>query len=166
MKRRKNEIREELENLAPFLSKLKEKKEGFEVPKDYFKTLPNQVFEKLGNEPSPLYTPQKSSSGFWSNPFQLFFKPKYALALATISLLLIASIFWFKNAPEPEQFADLTIEEIQNYVVNNIDEFEEDLFLEGNLSFENLESKEGIKTDEMLDDLIKDLDIEDLEELL
>ena len=166
MKRRKNEVREELENLSPFLSKMKEKKEGFEVPKNYFKGLPNQIFEKLGNEPSPLAMPEKSGQGFWSNPFQFLFRPKYALAFATVSLLIMASIFWTNNPTETLPLAELTSEEIQTYISDNIDEFDEELFMESNLRFEDLEAFENADSDELLNDIIDDLDIEDLEELL
>ena len=166
MKRRKNEIREELENLSPFLSKMKEEKEGFEIPRNYFKSLPNRVFEKLGNEPSPLAISEKSSLGFWSNPFQFILKPRYALAFATLSLLVTAGIFWTNNSTETAPLADLTSEEIQTYISNNIYEFDEALFLESDLGFENFESLENAESDEFLNNIIDDLDIEDLEELL
>ena len=123
-------------------------------------------FEKLGNEPSPLAVPEKSSFGFWSNPFQFLFRPKYALAFATVSLLVMAGIFWTNNTTETLPLAELTSEEIQTYISDNIDEFDEELFLESDLGFEDLESSEDTDSDEFLNDIIDDLDIEDLEELL
>ena len=43
-------IREELEELSPFLAKLKGQDEGFKVPKGYFDTLENNIFARIKAE--------------------------------------------------------------------------------------------------------------------
>ena len=161
MKQRKDEIREELESLSPFLAKMKEQEDGFEVPKNYFQSLPNQVFEKLGTEPSPLKIEQKSASGFWVNPLRFLFQPKYAFALASVALLLIASVFWINNTPEEGLLANLSDEEIESYIFNNIDEFDSELWMENDLGFDDLDLSNE-EEEEYLDDLIEDMDVEDL----
>jgi len=173
MKRQKNEIREELNELSPFLSKMKEEENGFKVPQNYFKTLPNQVFQKLGSEPSPLSTAQNSSPGFWNNfniSIQSLLKPKYALAFSTVVLMLLVGVFWMNNSSEPATYANLTSEEIQNYISDNIDEFEEELLVTIDFGFEDIQSSEDIEVDdyldEIIDEIIDEIEIEDLEELL
>ena len=46
MKNNKKEIQDELEELAPLLSKLK-KEEGFSFPDDYFNQLPEQILNQI-----------------------------------------------------------------------------------------------------------------------
>ncbi|RMG77490.1 MAG: hypothetical protein D6714_19725 [Bacteroidetes bacterium] len=172
MKRHKEELLEELKNISPTLARLKDEPHGFKVPENYFKTLPGQVFERLGNEPNPLHTKQKTSPGFfdWLRP--LLFAPRLRPALVgAASVLLIAAAFFFRPIPQENElmtYNEIAPEDASQYIESNLEDFETDWFLEGgDLTLENLNTvNTSDGTDEYLDDIITDMDIEDIEDLL
>jgi len=165
----KKEIQEELESLAPSFSKMK-KEEGFQVPENYFNNLPDQILEELDLNKEEVSVGEQSS---WWTPIaeslMMLFQPRMAIAFATL-LLLVASVFYFKNQDSNEalQFAELTSIEAETYVLENIDEFEDELLYDLVLQTESLtiEDTENQELNNYLEEIIDEIDDETLEELL
>lgn len=173
MKPDKN-IQEELENLSPFLAKMrKEEKNPFALPANYFDTLADNVLEQCGvEEKSIVKTQQPSILDTITNFIQSLFEPRYALAFAAIAVLIIASVSIFSTDTGGNDSSSiaLTNGETESYIIANIDEFEEDLITdalaEANITdFSTLDiGDEDLEL--YLDDLLEDIDEEGLEELL
>ena len=173
----RDEIKDELEGLSPFLWKQKEKPDGFEVPKDYFKSLPDEVLKKMNVGQKVEHTPKIN---WWENLmeyFQPLFQPKYTLAIASFTLLMVAGIFYMKNdstEPHTQQLlAEAILDQVpddilQDYISNNIDDFDESILKEEltENSEDPLPEFEINDPDELMDELIDELDISELEELL
>ena len=176
MMKNKDEIRDELKDLSPFLWKQKGKPEGFDVPKDYFKSLPDEVFAKLNEQPQAVVDEKENWLDQLVKSLQCFFQPKYALAYATAALLLVAGFYFLNNSNDAgtqpiaaaELLTDMPDEVLDSYISENIDEFDETILAEqvadnierplNNLEIEN--------EDELMDELMDGLDVEDLEDLL
>ena len=173
----REELREELDELSPFLKKMKDRDDGFKAPKDYFKSLPDEVLKKI--------TQDMPAKRIWADGLaafvQRFWQPKYALALATAAVLVVAAVCIFdeNNNTEMQQpiaaaiLNDISDEMLQNYVSNNIGDFDKELILETNYAGQDAKSLPGIvpqpSTDELeqyLDDNIDEIDLGDLEDLL
>jgi len=165
----KKEIQEELEALAPSFSKMK-KEEGFQVPENYFNNLPDQILEELNLNKEEVIVGEESS---WWTPIaeslMMLFQPRMAIALATL-LLLVASVFYFKNQGTSEALpiAELTSIDAESYVLENIDEFEDELLYDLVLQTESLttEDTEHQELNNYLEEIIDEIDDETLEELL
>lgn len=169
----KDEIRKELEELSPFLSKMKKEKEGFEVPANYFKQLPDLIMDRIQEEEAPSYSTAPTTN--WLDQIieriQLLLQPQYAMALASVAILIVASIFFFgqnDDLANATTLAEVSDDEISSYVMNNVEEFEMDLLMEvmdEEVLEEELEN-ESSGDDNYLDDIIDDLSDEELEELM
>jgi hypothetical protein len=155
------------------------KDEGFKVPKNYFKTLPDQVLEQIKPQPFPAKQPN------WLEELALFFQslfqPRYAVAFASAAILLAAAYFCFlrEKPVEPSQpVAEVKLEDIpdgaiQEYISNNIEDLDKDMILEKSLAAEevktlpNIAPKPDVKEmEQYLDENIEDIDLEDLEDML
>jgi hypothetical protein len=117
----------ELEQLAPQLKKLldKERSEAA-LPKDYFQNFETRLQQRLATERSlePATTPRSAHPlvEWW----QRFWRPATALALPAFLLLL-----WWGLSPkemlvEPTNFAQVSSQEIDQYMEQNIALFTED----------------------------------------
>lgn len=169
----KDEIRKELEELSPFLSKMEKKKGGFEVPANYFKQLPDLIMDRIQEEETPSYSVAPTTN--WLDQIieriQLLLQPQYAMALASVAILIVASIFFFgqnDNLTNATTLAEVSDDEISSYVMNNVEEFEMDLLMEV-MDEEVLEAEtenEPSGDENYLDDIIDDLSDEELEELM
>ena len=169
----KDEIRKELEELSPFLSKMKKGKEGFEVPANYFKQLPDLIMDRIQEEEAPSYSVAPTTN--WLDQIieriQLLLQPQYAMALASVAILIVASIFFFgqnNKLADATTLAEVSDEEISSYVMSNVEEFDMDLLMEvmdEEILEEELEN-ESSTDDNYLDDIIDDLSDEELEELM
>ncbi len=172
-----DELREELEEFSPFLQKMKERDEGFKVPKDYFKSLPDEVLGKIQPELPAQHSWLDDLTAF----VQRLWQPRYALALATVAVLVVAAVWIFdqnKHTGMQQPVADAMLESIsdealQNYVSENIGEFDRELILEMQYAGKDAKSMPELApqagTDELeqyLDDIIDEIDLEDLEDLL
>jgi len=162
----KKEIQEELEALAPSFSKMK-KEEGFQVPENYFNNLPDQILGELDLNKEEVSVGEQSS---WWTPIaeslMVLFQPRMAIAFATL-LLLVASVFYLKNQGSSEAlpFVELTSKEAEIYVLENIDEFEDELLYDLVLQTESL-TTEDQELNNYLEEIIDEIDDETLEELL
>lgn len=173
-----DELREELEG-SPFLQKMKSKGEGFKVPANYFKNLPDEVWKQV----KPVAPPKES----WLDRVELFlqnlWQPRYALALAAVAAVVVAAVCFFKektpeSASQPiaaVRLEDISDEELNAYVSNNIGDFDRTLFTENDLAEQEAEpqpqppdpAKPNLEEmEEYLDEVIDEIDVEDLEELL
>ena len=176
MKNNKKEIQDELEKLAPSLSKLK-KEEVFEVPENYFNQLPDQILNKIDFSKTRTVSESISSetSSSWldrlTEGLVIFFQPKMAVGFAMMVMLAAASFFILNNENTSiPQVADLTSEELENYVIANIDDFDEQELLNvlGNVeagSWTEMEIGEE-DLDGYLEEIIEDIDASDLEDFL
>ena len=174
---KREKIKEELEKMSPFLAAQKEKSEGFDLPKHYFKSLPEDVFKKINTGQQIVENRDKNWHTDFIEYLQSLFQPKYAMAFASILLVLFVGIYSlnFENTEEDQSNAiashilhEITDEVLQDYVTNNIDYFDETI-LEEELA-ENTNSAtfefNTENSDELIDELIDDLDIDDLDDLL
>lgn len=130
-------IQDELKELSPLLTKLRQEEEGYKVPHLYFESLQNKVLGQV-NE-----TPQKA--GFlarlgWGRTVTM---------IASVVLLLVVGVFLLPNFNNT-QVADLesiSAEALAMYLDENVEELELDLFLEDDFQLDftdglNLDSDE------------------------
>ena len=173
---KKDDIREELREHSPFLSKLKDQEEAFKVPKGYFKSLPDEIMRQIKAEENPI-SPQSSPSILDQliNQLQWLLQPRPALALASIAVLIAIGISFLgsDNIPTTENdlWADISSEEINQYVASNIEDFDTDLLIEtGNIDpdweLNTMEDLEEEELDMIIDELIDDISLEDIEDVL
>lgn len=172
MKNNKREIQDELEKLALSLSKLK-KEEVFEVPENYFSQLPDQILNEIDFSKTRVVTESISTSGNWLNQLTerlaIFFQPKIVIGFAMMILLAVASLFILNNEnTSGSQIADLTSDELENYIKANIDDFEEQELLNvlGNMEGDSWTGIEIEDLEGYLEEIIDDIDVSDLEDFL
>ena len=176
MKNNKKEIQDELEKLAPSLSKLK-KEEVFDVPENYFSQLSEQILNQIDfSENKRMVEPvSTSTSSSWLDQLTerlvTFFQPKMAVGFAMMIMLAAASLFILNIENETNAtFAKLTSDELEDYIKTNIDDFEEELLLnvlgneEGN-RWTKMEIDDA-DLDGYLEEIIDDIDASDLEDFL
>ena len=159
----KEDIENELRDISPFLAGLK-KEQPFKTPKFYFDTLADRVIEKTQPVASPQYKPKKSvfsELGSWISTLR---QPRWAMAMATIAILAVGSWFYLKKETlEPIQpLSEITNDDIHQYIKDNIDDFDEDLFAENDSEASNTEG--GINFSNMSENEIELYLKENLEE--
>lgn len=171
----KERIKKELEELSPLLSELKAKADNpFQVPTNYFQSLQDEVLRKVAQE--RVETKKEVPVSGWLDQLieqlQWLLQPRYAMAMVTVAILIVAGIFFFQ--PSDDAFSDmamseLTEEDIADYIASNIEDFEVDLLVEAMgeevdptlLPTPALEEED---LEEYLDDIIDEIDLEELEE--
>lgn len=164
----KKEIEEELREISPFLAGLKKEipdKEPFRTPKYYFDTLADKVIEKAETKTHTIPPPQYAERPNWFEGLQqwmaAWLQPRYALAFATITILAIYG--WFimqKQQPSDLNFA--TSEEIQEYIQENIDDFDLELIQEHG-ALADVEPKDNATEQELFGKDLENLNISDEE---
>lgn len=176
-------IREELKKRAPTLAKWKER--GLphpESPPGYFQSLPDDVIRRAKAEEGLFPVESKSSpsrgqitGGFWK---WLAIRP-LSLVMGGVAVLLIGiwgfwSIYSYDggNATLAEGLDELEQSAINDYIANNISEFDMSLLLEAGLVSQNtmdemlMDQLSDDELDEYLDEIIEGLDLEDLQDIL
>lgn len=169
MKKNKKEIQDELDALAPSLSKMK-KEEVFKVPEHYFSNLSEQVLKELDLETEEVVV--KKQPYWWRqlmDNLMALMQPRIAIGLATLALLLV-SVFYLTNSGVEMQtsLVELSSEEAGDYILEHIDDFEDDLLYEIALETDLLENDnlENQELDNYLDEIIDEMDDSTLEEFL
>lgn len=170
---RKNEIKEELKEHSPFLSKLKEEELPFKVPDRYFQNLQAEVLRQVKAEEAPAKA-QKIWLEQLLEQIKWWLQPRPALALASMVLLVAVGLNFLSNnstATSDFSLADLSEEEIRNYVSDNLDEFDLDLILQVNASDPEWELNPTLdlkdaELEQYLDEIIDEIEEEDLEDFL
>lgn len=169
----RDDIQKELQELSPFLSKLKAQEKQPEVPENYFHALPDQLWEQIKLQPAPERFAQQPS--IWERflqRLQIFLQPRVAVLLATFAVLLVVGVYFLQpQTTQPATAGNLTAEEITNYIGNNLHEFDTDLLIKATADLPNqsLLPTDNLSDDEidaMMKELIKDVDDKTLEELL
>ena len=117
---RDKNIHKELEELSPFLVKMKGEKEEIEMPENYFHYLENSVMQQVQLEKIPTFqAAEGNSASFWSR----FFSLRGIMGLASIVLLIVAGVYFSQYELEMSnnslQFAELTDAEILDYLTEN-----------------------------------------------
>ena len=171
MKKNKKEIQEELEILAPSLSKMK-KEATFKVPENYFNALPDQILRELNLTEEKVVVEKKSS--WWTelmDRLMILMQPRIAVGLVTLALLLV-SIFYLTNDenasstnPSITEFSSAAVED---YIIENIDDFDDDLLFEIALQPEHSDDEhpDDQELNNYLDEIIDEMDDNSLEEFL
>lgn len=158
------EILDELGELSPLLSELKQKETGMKVPEHYFDFLTESVLEQVALIPKPASSAVPATKPVW----YAFLYNQPILSGLAITLLLLTTILFFRNQPIDEPtFAKISSEEAATYIAAHLEDFETTLFTEGDF-IEKIEPEE-IEEEEVdlyLEEIIEDLDTETLEELL
>jgi hypothetical protein len=169
----REEIQQELQELSPFLSKLKAKEQKTEVPENYFHALPDQIWEQIKLQPASERIVKQA--GIWEkflNALQLVLQPRIGVSLATFVVLIFVGIYLFKpdtsvNTANGNEF---TAEEITNYINENLHEFDTELLIQATADLPNQSilpadefSEEEI--DQLMEEILKDLDEKTLEEM-
>jgi hypothetical protein len=109
----KNNISENIEKEAPFLSKI-EKKNHFSIPENYFKVLPEVITNKNVNNSSLQYFFDKLSH-------------RILIPFSTVTAIVLL-LFYFTPTPSS---TEMTSEQISEILINdNYIELEEDLIIE------------------------------------
>ena len=163
----KEDFKKELENLSPNLAKLKAQQSADkpELPANFFHNMQVEVLGKLKEEMQPVGQVEKAkpTSSWWT----FLLKPQMSIVFATGLILVVAGIFWIDSTMvEKTAFAELSEEEILEYIDENIEEFdalslteitEEEIDFENNLEEEEIDNflEENI-------DQINDSDFENL----
>ncbi len=171
------DVREELEDLSPFLSGLK-KQQNFQVPDQYFEQLPDDLMARIKRETAEESKPSASISWFDQLVAALsaLMQPRYALRLASVVVLILAGLFIFRSMPDNEGLegsglAALSEDEVHEYISQNIDDYEAEWIPD----FDTAESENGLSVEEAaenaeldvyFDEIIDVLDDNDLEDLL
>lgn len=127
---KKNEINKELEELAPFLSKLKkDKKEEFTMPTNYFDKFEARLMHRIEEETALSATDrseQRTTEHFLSR-IKAFFKPHYALGFSTCLLFIIGSIYVLQPVDQPTSVDTmeglLADGSIDSYIYSHIEDF-------------------------------------------
>jgi len=155
---KKKEISEELKEIAPNLSNLKNKQDAFKLPDTYFANFEANLLQQMQEEVIPI-RPKKRN---------LFKITSILRKLAAIFILGGVGLFlWQQNSPSSID-ATLSSEEIASYIADNMDEFEEDPLLEETYISQAIMEENVAKTenDIGIEDLLEELEEADLEDLL
>ena len=129
-----NNLKKELEEVSPYLVKMKQKPEAYRVPDGFYDELQNRVFAQLEMEGKPIEREVAAESGReFNQTWQLLltrleglFGSPFALSSVSFSMVMLL-FYWQFSAPQSEtcaQLACLSATEIQQYVEQHVDEFD------------------------------------------
>lgn len=131
-------INEEIKGIAPIFSRI-EKPISDSPNAAYFEQLQKNIWSEI-NQTVPAI--QKES---WLDnlrqKMEWIFMPKYALSIAVVFsfLLLAINYFSFQNTNNTQMLASLSTTEIQSFLAENIDEFDEQILIQENQATPSLD---------------------------
>lgn len=168
----KRSVREELEVISPQLARLKEQVPPVDIPTGYFDQLSDNVMRQIREEAAITRKPVTESprQPWWSVLFNTFQQPAYALALASVVILLV-SVLVLRPDNQAQTGIELTMseEDINDYINYHIDDFDLGLLAEEaaddpeeELLFMEEEELEKGAMDEYFDELLDEIDLEEL----
>lgn len=174
MNDKKQHIENELSEIAPFLANLKKENdalEKFNVPDDYFNELSDSIFEKTILETENVHqnnstiTHQKRPS-IWttiSRIFQSLLQPNLSVITTTV-VVIAAFAIYLVNQPNESQMVELSSVEIEMYIEENIDAFDEEQLADLVTSSIDIETSINIEDiePELLEEYIEENFIEDI----
>jgi len=168
-------IEEELREIAPFLAKLKAEQTEFvkpEIPKQYFDELSSSIFEQTILQPKAAQDViQESTIIKEKSRLQLFFEtllqPNFAVLSMSVVLLIVSGIYLMNHPQTDDMNLEFTAAEIENYVTDNIENFELEqladlVVFEETESFEIPELEKDILEDYIEDNFLEEVELEDL----
>jgi hypothetical protein len=183
MEKDKNNIREELQGLSPFLADLHSKDSGQKAPEDYFDQLESEVFRKIEEGGYQREAPT-GSTPVWRGLIAIR-RSRFAMAAAAVFALVFGAWWFFRMQPAsspavPENYqelaAALTAEDAAAYIAGNIHEFETatlETYVAVEPAAESTPERPSKRarpledlSEEQLDLLLQDLSDEELEEIL
>ncbi len=153
------------ESLPPFLEEIR-KDNPFKTPHNYFRELPDEIMERVG-EVQRSRTETGRSRDWWKSwIIGVRLQPAWAMAI----IIVIAGVF-LVQIPQPGSVpvgGNLTSGEIAEYVQLHIDDFEESDFYQADAIEMDLlgETLESGAIDPILEDIMDDLDLETLQRVL
>ncbi|MBX2875046.1 MAG: hypothetical protein KTR30_23180 [Saprospiraceae bacterium] len=166
----REDILNELKDIAPELAKFKEEQSGtgFEVPPRYFNDLKQVLMQEIEAEVG--HSKGKGQANWWQGVvagLQSLLQPRPALAFATIALLIAAGL-WFSQSQDSLQQVGtdmaLNDEDVEAYVMANIEEFDTDILIDMYAETFQEESEDPV-TEDNLEEILQEMDDEDFEEL-
>jgi hypothetical protein len=165
--------KEELKRISPFLTEIKTKATTETSPEGYLESLESKIYERLKAEGFARKQP--------SSALKLNLSPFQQLSAIAATLIFLVAAVWFIQTgspfgPNKNHTAELTGAEIEDFVVENIHQFEPDLLVDMPASEIYPESEKsapgGIRNSdtefppEDLDGLLQDMSDQELEQLL
>ncbi len=117
------ELREELKTIAPGLSDMS-REDGFIVPHNYFRELPDRVIARLAEEER-----QSASAKNWLYAIFPRGYTRSVLAFATVLILIVGGTWYFNNQSATEILAGVSQGEALDYVLDNLAEYNSDELL-------------------------------------
>lgn len=185
---KKEKLHDELNEHAPFLNELRQKDDGLRVPEEYFGQFEDSVFRQLdaiGARRKPAAFVKMKEQRSWWQWLQSLWQPRLALAAAGLLVIVVLGWQYFRATPSTPEIADTTIsaEDAEAYLLDNLLELDpnqiamvlpEEEFLPISIEPATGTAPQDAKTPKSeiqispddLDDLIRDMTEEELEELL
>jgi hypothetical protein len=177
---KKTDFEDELNDLPPFLKEMKQNKSGFSMPENYFDAVESSIFKNI--EAIGARRKQIATKSSWQEKMNAainsLWQPRFALGLAVCIAILWSGWTWSKSLymRMPQELAVITSieiskEEAEAFVLANIQDFEPaQLAPEKEQDFPSLSQEttndDPIFEEKELDNILKDLNADDLEELL
>ncbi len=128
----KDEIRKELEDIAPRLAKIQRPEDVPQVEGKFFHNLKVDVLQAYKDR-KVAGTARTKETAWWSF-LALPKRPAIAMAFATMALLVVTTVLMWPKQKEENVFAELKTEEIYTYIEENIDDFEVELLMQSGLA--------------------------------
>jgi hypothetical protein len=174
----REKILEELKAIAPRLSEIDPEFDRSAVPRDYFRNLPEHVMDKINQhhqaEKARIAIPERIIA-FLNGLLQ----PRYALAYATLAVLLVGSLFLFKNKNSIQEsyfsgieLKDVPDEDIFTYISENIADYEthtintQNQYTDFGQPSDDTDKPSSEEMEQYLYDEIEKIDFAELQEIL
>ena len=129
-----NHLKKELEEVSPFLLKMKDKSEPYRVPDDFFSNLQDSVFAKLETGLKPNFNeevqvPTKKAESVWQRlltQVEWILGSPFSLSASAFTVVMLL-YWWTFNIPHRDNCMELACVpdvEIQQYLEQHIDEID------------------------------------------
>ena len=121
-----NERDDELNDMAPKLYQWQQRTQQGDVPKDYFENFEARLQRRLATERA--LTPTAATAPNWRQQLAQWWSGRWRPALLALTPVVALLIWWANTNPTivPESvptFADLSYQELDHYVANNLESF-------------------------------------------
>lgn len=170
---RNKDIRDELEETSPFLTRLKaeDKEDGFTVHPSYFRELQADILRRTSQQPVVPGWRER-----WQQAIDRMLPQVHPAAILAGLALIVAGVWWVMQpagtTSGEQMLSNASEEELQAYVQNNTDAFTTDLILEvagSEADLDLLLPVDGLsdeEADQLLNDLLEEMDASTLQEIL
>jgi len=164
----RNNLEEELREITPFLSTMKKEGDGFKVPENYFKNLPDEIIGQLPADNQNVIVKEGRSGNWFTellNSINWLLQPRLAMAFGSVLLLVFAGLFLLNSPSELEQnisLSDISLEELEMYFEENIDEYDTGILVEGNEILLDNELGNDDDLNRFFEGIIEESELEDL----